>query len=130
MPVYIICLFFLFLGGGNNVYAANYHNSTSNFACNLIKRQHIKFTNKDYNTILTEDADLDLLEEENSGANDLKNNIVEFKLYLGKCNFQKISYSLLFKLYFLNAYYNYFKTALSFCNSPIPIYISQRVLRI
>jgi hypothetical protein len=124
-----IYLSFLLLWGGNHLYAATHHRSTSHsFAQNLEKKQQVKHRNSNHHSSLEESDDVDSDEEFHSsdelhdgGMNDL---------FAGNLPLSSRWYLAFSTPLILKDCSNSIKIFSPFCGQSNPIYITQSVLRI
>ncbi|MDI1255074.1 MAG: hypothetical protein PSV16_03155 [Flavobacterium sp.] len=123
---FFISLFFLLLGSGQQVYAKGIHKHMHQISNHdVTKNHHIKITNKNLDSTIIEDADLDLEEESCSVSNskDVNNNNFFIEKYISPNN-------QFFIIAYLNNYFIHFKNYSALNSLSSPIYIVNRVLRI
>ena len=122
--IFIICLFFLLLGGGHSFYANTSTNNNLSIS-NYSQDKNIKQVSSNSFFSFIENTDIDS-EEEFSTNEEIKD---ELKYYSSNTSFySKISF--LYSSNFFNHYHLKTPFTIIFSCSNSPIYLSQGVLRI
>jgi len=127
--VFYVYLSLLLLCGGYALYASMHYSHTGySSARNAVKRQHSKLANGNQNNTVIDDADIDLDEDNLSGADAEEGGAKQ--LIAGKYALTNRWYLTFSRPLILNNYQKSFKVSPSCCGDSSPIYITQRVLRI
>lgn len=128
--IYYILFIFLFLSGGSSKsYANNSLNHKYIISVNKFSKSlPTKFSNKNQNSILLQDTEIDLEEEcdQNQGVKNSNLEKIEFEKFLFSDQF----YSLLITHLDLENFLNKSKNFALYCGLSNPIYITLQVLRI
>lgn len=128
--VFLVCFCSLLLGGGGHTaYAAGHTDKITPISThNISKNRPVKFANKNSNTVLIEENDIDL-DEEFHNSNELKNGVAD-KFFLEKSGLFNNWYLAFPRQVILKDYSKHIKIFTPSCGYSNPIYILQGVLRI
>ena len=126
---YLLFIFLLLSGGSSKSYANNALNHNYNKSAEKISKSFpIKYSNKNHNSIVFLDTDIEI-EEECDQTHDFKNNDLK-KMDYEKYLFSNQLQSLLDVPLGLDQFLNKNKNFALCCGLPNPIYITLQVLRI
>jgi hypothetical protein len=126
---YILFIFLLLSGGSSKSYANSPLNHNYNKSVDKIsKSRPVKFTNKNHNSILLQDTEIEM-EEEGDQTHSFKNSDfkkMDYEKYLFSNQLELLHITSLSLDHFLNKNKNFARC----CGLPNPIYITLHVLRI